>query len=369
MEKEKLMRVLYLMGGLHRGGTEMLLLHLLKNRQVVDLAATLLHRKGGALLEQYNQLDVEVVRLSPRFPFDPFYLWRFRKKVKNTRPSLIHAMQALDVVYARLATLGLSLPVVYTLHGFHETTDSWVNRALFYWAFRGAKVLTFVSQFQRNWYVEKYGLDRAKTQVVYNGIDWEKFPMRSSFPESDKNKPWKLGSVGNFTSGRDHLFLCRVAAQLKAAEVPFQLELVGKPDPKAFELYQACVDFVWDHGLQEQVRFLGSRADVPKLLEGWDAFVYASVHDTFGIAVVEAMGAGLPVWVNDWEVMREITEEGKLAHLYSTAQVESLLSQLVNFVNGPSEYQEFAHKAAKQVRERYSIARHLIQLNELYSSL
>lgn len=54
----------------------------------------------------------------------------------------------------------------------------------------------------------------------------------------------------------------------------------------------------------DKVHFMGPRSDVPELLASWDAFLYSTDHDTFGIAVVEAIAAGLPTFVNDWEVMK-----------------------------------------------------------------
>jgi len=129
------------------------------------------------------------------------------------------------------------------------------------------------------------------------------------------------------------------------------------------------VDFVQANELEELVVFLGSRADVPALLSSWDAFVYASVHDTFGIAVVEAIASGIPVFVNDWEVMLEITQNGKLAQLYPSGSVDGLKEKILDFVDSPGEYLEFANQAANQVRSLYNIETHLNRLSSIYSEL
>ena len=73
----------------------------------------------------------------------------------------------------------------------------------------------------------------------------------------------------------------------------------------------------------DNVYFLGGRGDVPALLKVMDGFVYSSVHDTFGIAVVEAMAAGLPVVVNDYEVMKEVC--GNLVTYFKSFSLYMLL--------------------------------------------
>lgn len=68
--------------------------------------------------------------------------------------------------------------------------------------------------------------------------------------------------------------------------------------------------------------FLGLWDDVPSLLATMDAFVYATRHDSFGIAVVEAMASRVPTFVNDWGVMNELTKGGRYATLYKTDDIE-----------------------------------------------
>ena len=115
--------------------------------------------------------------------------------------------------------------------------------------------------------------------------------------------------------------------------------------------------------LFRSVDFLESRNDVPQLLASWDGFVYSTDHDTFGIAVIEAIASGLPTFVNDWEVMKEVTEDGNLAWLYPTGNAEALCELLCRFITSPSDYQQKALKAAEKVREKFSIQQHA---NELY---
>ena len=97
-------------------------------------------------------------------------------------------------------------------------------------------------------------------------------------------------------------------------------------------MYDECVTYCQQNSLLDKVSFLGSRDDVPTILQQLDAFVYATDHDTFGIGVVEAMAVGIPVFVNDWEVMTEITDNGKFATLYKSKDEKDLLRHFLLFL-------------------------------------
>ena len=118
----------------------------------------------------------------------------------------------------------------------------------------------------------------------------------------------------------------------------------------------------------DHVTFLGNRSDIPWLLSRMDLFFYASEHDTFGIAVIEALAVGLPVLVNDWAVMKEITQDGALAMLYRTDDLEDCLTKIRNFARFNGDDRPDCSRTMAVVRERYSIEGHLRKLNEIYMS-
>jgi glycosyltransferase involved in cell wall biosynthesis len=144
----------------------------------------------------------------------------------------------------------------------------------------------------------------------------------------------------------------------------FCWKFVGKRDDNESWRFDQCVEFCKANNLEDNVTFLGSRDDVPQLLSQADLFVYASDHDTFGIAVIEAIAAGVPVMVNDWPVMNEITLNGKLATIYKTKSEESFYKCFSDFIENRGKYIEKAKIASEKVKELYSIDNHINELIE-----
>ncbi len=101
----------------------------------------------------------------------------------------------------------------------------------------------------------------------------------------------------------------------------------------------------------------------------FDNHLYGTDHDTFSIAVVEAIAAGLPTFVNDWEVMTEITDNGKLAHLYKTKNPEDLLRVFNDFLQNRAAYDQKAQENAVIIRQKFSIQKHLETLSGVYGAL
>ncbi|HJV77461.1 MAG TPA: glycosyltransferase family 4 protein [Paludibacter sp.] len=371
------MKIAYLLGSLNRGGTETLLLDVFRNAEQNDLDAMGIYRKQGSLESDFRQSGVEMVQL----PVEKnllAYLIRLRRLLVRNKISIVHAQQPLDALFAWLACLGTGLKIILTFHGY-DFNDKKKGVSILKFIIKRTDANIFVSETQRQYYQQQYSLKSEKQTVVYNGISFDKLNMfthqiTSSHPMSNLRNELHIspdalliGSVGNFVPVRDQLSLCRFLKLLNEQEVDFHFIFVGKRAENTPDSYDDCYNFCQENHLLNKVSFLGSRNDVPAILQQLDAFLYATAHDTFGIAVVEAMAMGIPVFVNDWEVMAEITDKGKYATLYKTKDEVDLLQQFMLFLQDKTPYKIKALEAARFVCEMYSIEKHIENLKQVYS--
>ncbi|MDO4725888.1 MAG: glycosyltransferase family 4 protein [Porphyromonadaceae bacterium] len=359
------MKIAYLFGSLNRGGTETLMLDVCQSIDKDNFEAFGIYRKGGVLEQDFIKTGVPFVYL-PVSKNIFKYLYKLRKSIISNKTDIVHAQQPIDAIFARLACIGTKVKVVLTFHGF----DYDDNKTILKYIISRTDKNIFVSDYQRGYYCERYRLNSSKQEVIYNGVNFDKIKSVDA-----KNRPVsinskiKFGTVGNFVPVREQSSLCKFLNLLKKANFEFDFYFAGARSEKEPWRYDECVLYCQNNDLSDCIHFLGSRNDVPQLLAQWDAFVYSTDHDTFGIAVVEAIASSTPVFVNDWAVMKEITQEGKLATLYKTKDENDLLEKFILFLQNEEEFKQKAKESAHIVREQYSIKKHIENTKLLYKEL
>lgn len=358
-------------GGMNRGGAETLLLDMFENARSAPFPFIGIHRKGGTMQEQFDKTAPDIFCRRPQKGNFVGYFRSLRALLKQQQVTVVHAQQFLDCLYARIATVGTGIKVVQTFHGYDYDANQW-SRMMIKASLRTADINCFVSHQQREYYTRRYLLNRKKNlRTVYNGINFEKLRVSDTVPEPSllPPSPLRMAMVGNFVSVRDQLFVCKALDLLRRQGVDFDFYFVGKKNDKEPWLYDKCVAFCNDNGMADKVHFMGGRNDVPHLLKQMDAFVYCSDHDTFGIAVIEAIAAGVPTFVNDWPVMLEVTQGGTLASVYPSGDVEALAQQLADFTKNRDTYRQQASAHSTTIRELFSIQQHQEQLNKCYLTI
>jgi glycosyltransferase involved in cell wall biosynthesis len=365
------MKIAYTLGSLSRGGTETLLLDIFKNTSKAGYEFIGIHRKDGDLKSDFYATGQKIVQLSPKFMFDIVYFLKLRKLLKKENIRIVHAQQPLDALYAWIATLFSTIKVALTFHGYDDFDKK--NRMINFIIKRTDKNI-YVSNFQREYYTKKYHLKPAKQQTVYNGVSFNKIDSADTTPDyltkNDLQQArLKMAMVGNFVRGREQYSVCKFLKLLHNENIEFDFYFVGARNLAEPWRYDCCVQYCNENGLSDSVHFLGSRNDIPAILKNIDAFVYSTEHDTFGIAVVEAMAAELPIFVNDWEVMTEITNNGKWATVYRTKNEHDLLAKFLLFLQNRNEYTVKAKNASQAVRTKFSIEMHLQNLQKEYEKI
>lgn len=368
------MKVAYLIGSLNRGGAETLLLDIFRNCESTPFDMILIHRKGGSYKNDFENEKPHCCRIAPSKWHFCSYLQQLRKIIVAERVTIIHAFYWLDVIYAKLATIGLDIPIVITFHGYLGGKAGWLSGLRYRMVMQVAKRLCFVSNEQMLSYEKRYGtIVRKKSVVIYNGLNFEKFELpdeRSSELTKDQNV--KLCMVGNFNSVRSQIVVVKALGILKK-NIGWRNNLdfyfVGGKITGEEHCYDECMAYCEEHDLNN-VHFLGVRKDVPDILKSMDGFVYSSNNDTFGIAVVEAIACGLPIIVNDHPVMKEVCGEINAGIRYFKTRddaeaAEKIAELLVDLAKSKSVAKENAGK----VRDKYSIQRHIQNIYTIYQSL
>lgn len=144
-----------------------------------------------------------------------------------------------------------------------------------------------------------YG-DDDKFTVLPNAVDCKAYAFSDSkrldARESFGFTPEQLvvGHLGRVTPPqKNHPYLLRVFAKIKETHPNAILLLVGaEPTEELQELSRELE-------IEESVRFLGRRSDIPELLSAMDIFVFPSFKEGLPVSVVEAQAAGLPVLMSD----------------------------------------------------------------------
>ena len=385
------MKVAYLLGSLNRGGTETLMLDLCRKHTIAPFEMVMIHRKTGVCIDDFQQSGVPVIHLPIKKGRYVSYLWQLRKTLIHNNVTIVHAQLPIDAFNAIIATKGTPIKVVATFHGFYflqNKRNEWLNK----FVLTHLDAACFVSAYEREYYTQHYGLSAYsdKLHVVYNGINFDKLDVQYAIPDflkpsdppqagkgdsfehtQDVTPRIRMAMVGNFVSVRSQSFPCMSIQLLREKGITnFDFYFIGKRNEAEPWRYDDCVRYCEEHNLTN-VHFLGGRSDVPAILQHIDAFVYSTDHDTFGIAVVEAMAAGLPVFVNDWAVMREVLTQSGYApsDLWQTQNADSLATMIENYLQNPEPWQIKAQHAQKQSRATFSIERHLELLTAVYAAI
>ena len=362
------MKVAYFIGSLNRGGTEMLTLDICRKKDYAPFDMILIYRNDGDLTNEFKATGVPLFRIKPK-RLKISYFIEVRKLLKEEQVDIVHAQTLTNATAAVLFTIFLKVKLVASFHGFYTSYLKLILRHFVMW---NADALIFVSDYVRKWYISRtLFCPKQKCNVVYNGIDFGKLDIKYDEPEFLKNDEGlvKLVMVGNFTKVRSQIVICKSLKLLKEQGINnVEFYFVGKRVDSEPWLYDECIDYCKRNGLMDFVHFMGSRGDVPAILQHVDGFVYSSVHDTFGIAVIEAMASRLPTIVNDWEVMKEVNRGKNWAVFFCSNDERDCCTKIRELIVGNNTQKKEAERISVEVREEYSIEKHIDSLAKIYEN-
>lgn len=149
--------------------------------------------------------------------------------------------------------------------------------------------------------------------VVPNAIEIDPFLYSETIrhevrTELGIEEKFVVGHVGRFNTQKNHTFLIDIFKSIHDSMPNSVLLLIGDG-----ELQKEILEKVQYYCLSDSVKFLGIRDDVNKLLQAMDVFVFPSLYEGLGIALVEAQAAGLYCFASQ----EMVPKEAKVSELFN----------------------------------------------------
>jgi glycosyltransferase involved in cell wall biosynthesis len=162
--------------------------------------------------------------------------------------------------------------------------------------------------------------------------------------------------------------LLRTRAQVVADRPDAQRWVAGDGGD---DYVQRLHDTVAEHGLGESVSFLGFVSGDEKervLREAW-AFALPSHQENFGVAVLEAVAAGLPVVISGEVQLRAFIEENDLGRIVDRTDASALAKGLREMLSDEAARRWVAEEGPESVQDTFSVERVGKQLREVYERM
>jgi glycosyltransferase involved in cell wall biosynthesis len=284
-------------------------------------------------------------------------LWRAASEVTKFAAGfdVVHANSQKALVVGSIAAVRARLPLVWHLHDIIE--PPWFSRlnieADVFLANHFVQRVLAVSRATSDAFVRQGG-DRAKVNVVYNGIDTATFDtsgaqgarLRASLGLPDTGV---VGCFSRLAEWKGQHVLLEAVAELPGVHVV----VVGGPLFGEHAYEQRLRALVRDRGMTGRVHFLGQRGDVAALMHAVDLIVHPSTApEPFARTLIEAMLAGRPPVASACGGVPELIDSGRTGYLFPPGDVAALRGILRRLLESP---QEIAHvvTAAREHAQRH----------------
>ncbi|WP_423148603.1 N-acetyl-alpha-D-glucosaminyl L-malate synthase BshA [Rubrolithibacter danxiaensis] len=294
----------------------------------------------------------------PLFDFPPYELALASKLVDVVRfekLDLLHVHYAIPHASAAfmakqiLATYGIHIPVVTTLHG---TDITLVGKDVTYkpvvtFSINQSDGVTAVSEDLKRSTLEHFEINN-EIRVIQNFIDSDRFNLKPKdhFKKAiAPNNECILVHTSNFRKVKRASDVIKVFKKV-LEQIPSKLLMVGDGVDRV-----NCEQLCRQLGICENVRFLGKQDAVEEILSVADLFLMPSESESFGLAALEAMACKVPVISTNTGGLPELNINGVTGFLSPVGDVDDMAKNAIYILADKERLLQFKENALNRARE------------------
>lgn len=368
------MRILHISSARSVGGGERHLADLAKALQerghevyAALSTASPLHRELAPALSSAN-----IFSLPLRNALDVESALGLARILREHQIEIVHAHVARDYPLAALAVrrassakLCLTRHVLFRLNRLHAVTFRQVSR-----------VIAVSRAVERSLIAQKI-FPASKVKVIPNGIDFRRFDQSlEGFDRAAYTRRLNIprgsllvGTIGELKREKGHKDFLRAASIIAGENERAHFVIAGSDNSRTREHQSSLERLIDELGLKGRVHLTGWLSDVAPLLSALDVYVSASHTESFGLAIVEAMGAGRAVVATETLGALEIIENEEMGRIVPIGDAKALASTILSLLADETVRARLGHHAQASVRSRFSLEQMVDATEQLYLDL
>ena len=323
-----MIRVLHVITTINRGGAENQLLVLVREQVKSGLEVSVLYLKGDPELEKdFSHAGAKVVHdIANQHPFFQFLKMR---SISKSQKALLHAHLPRAELLTRFSSA--RNPFVVSRHNaepFFPGAPQFLSSFLSRLVTEEAKHVIAISHAVSNFVsLKKEVGDLNKISVVHYG--YQPSPnvdrLNAKVELGEESKIY-IGTISRLTRQKDLPTLFSAFAQFQSLHPGSVLLMVGGGEEK-----NSLVDLAEKLGIAQNVEWVGRTSEIQKYLSRMDVFVLSSLYEGFGLVLLEAMDAGVPVIASNNSAIPEVLG-ADFPGLARTGDVQNFLEKMNRFV-------------------------------------
>lgn len=303
--------------------------------------------------------------------FDVRMLQGISALIRKCDIDLIHSHLFTTNVYASISGALARIPVISTFHG---TMDVNMNDRFVWLKWqainRFSSKSVFVSQYLQDYFVSRKLVNPARAQVVYNGIDINRFRSGPDKVLARRNlglpeDSFVIGCVGDLRPAKDYQSAIRAVSQLKQKIPHLKLVIAGTKTEMLSEL-EALSDSL---AIRGDLVFLGFRTDIENIFPAFDVYLSSSTSEGFSLTVVEAMAAGLPVVVTRSGGPEEIIRNGETGLLVDVGVPETIAAAIETIYLAQTLAESLSRAGSHDAEVNFSVQAMVENYQALYQDM
>ena len=211
-------------------------------------------------------------------------------------------------------------------------------------------------------------IPQKKIVAISNSVDVNRYGDRSGRAalrlELGLNEEHKVAvMVATFKEQKGHRFLLE-AMQAVVSQRP-DLKVLFAGDG---ELRTALQERALELHLENNVFFLGNRADIPALLAASDYFILPSLWEGLPMALIEAMASGLPVIATRVSGTNQVIVHGETGLLVEPGNSSELAQAILKMASDPSMARQMGRAARQRVEVHFGAQKQALEYLDLFNS-